>query len=231
MKTDNDHRPEGDPDARPDHRSRRVVIGTIGLATVLGAGAYGATAHLTSEPGQKSAVEIQAVAPVPGQSPDVAATASASAQPLPSVDTRGEAVAPEVVKEILEARRKMAKDGIAVKPALPQKSGAPSEDVKRVTKGSLKSGGIIRIVTAESDLTGQGELAAVAGGITKYRNVPCSQTFRFSSSPEPKRKDNLLMCWRTTATRSVVAIVVDPDGKPSREKAVTALEKKWRSMD
>jgi hypothetical protein len=38
------------------------------------------------------------------------------------------------------------------------------------------------------------------------------------------------MCWRTTATKSVVAIVVDPKGKPSRDKALAAIEQKWRSM-
>ncbi|MDI6101619.1 hypothetical protein QLQ12_23645 [Actinoplanes sp. NEAU-A12] len=146
------------------------------------------------------------------------------------MDASGSPLPEKVVEGIKEARRKMAEDGVKRMPALPQKAIPPDADFQRTTKGSLKEGGILRLLTARSDLTGQQELAGVAGGVTKYRNVPCSQTFKFSTNPAPRKRPNLLMCWRTTPKKSVVAIVVDPGGNPSREKAVRALEKKWRAM-
>ncbi len=133
-------------------------------------------------------------------------------------------------KSIEAARERMRKDGVEVQRALTPTVPQTAEEIDMTTRGSLKSGGIVRVLAAREDLTGQRELAYVAGGVRKYRNVPCSQTFKFSTNPKPARKDNLLMCWRTTATKSVVAIVVDPKGKPSRDKALAAIEQKWRSM-
>lgn len=211
-------------------RHRRATAGVAGLAGVLGTGAYVLTAQVTTDrtttTSRDAAIGAVATAsagpsgtPVPPNSSTPPA-AETSASPIPS----------KVVEEIKEARRKMADDGVPVKrPAVP-KATATADDVRVATKGSLSEGGIVRMVTARGDLTGQRELAWVAGGVAEYRNVPCSQTIRFSTSSRPEKKPNLLVCWRTSAKKSVVAIVVDPKGHPSREKAVDALEQKWRNM-
>ena len=124
----------------------------------------------------------------------------------------------------------MAEDGVKVsRPREPQATTAVS-DLHQTDTGSLQKGGTVRIVSAKGDLTGQRELSWVAGGISKYQGADCSQTFRFSSNPKPTVKPNLLMCWRTSAEKSVVAVVVDANGKPSKEKAVSALEQRWQSM-
>jgi hypothetical protein len=124
----------------------------------------------------------------------------------------------------------MRKEGVEVKrPVTPQVAQTAS-NIEVITMGSLKEGGIVRIMSAREDLTGQRELAYVAGGVENFRGVPCSQTFQFTTQARPAKKDNLLMCWHTTAEKSVVAIVVDSKGHPSRDKAVAAIERKWRSM-
>jgi hypothetical protein len=227
--TDDQQRDEsGDPrTARAAIRRRRtpIVIGAVGLAAVLGGGAYVITDHLT-EHGTETA-DVSALAS-PAAVPTGPATASTAATQVSA--SASESVAPEVRKQIDDARKKMVEDGVGVKRPIPPQATAMVDDVKISTKGSLKDGGILRMVTARGDLTGQRELAWVAGGVQKHRDVPCTQTFQFTSSSGPEKKANLLLCWLTSAKKSVVAIVVDPKGHPSRDKAVDAVEKTWRGM-
>ncbi|GLW32585.1 hypothetical protein Areg01_55230 [Actinoplanes regularis] len=123
----------------------------------------------------------------------------------------------------------MAEDGVAVQhPVAPKVK--PLQDIQTTTEGSFAEGGMIRILSAHGDLTGQRELSGVAGGVEKHGNVSCSQTFKFATSPRPEKKPNLLMCWRATAEKSVAAIVIDPKGHPSHEKAAAAIEKRWNTM-
>jgi hypothetical protein len=213
------------------HRARRrtwVVAGVAGLAATLGGGAYLTTATIVNDD-TNATQEITLHKIEPSNSATGGGTSSSS--PTPILDGSPSPLPSHVAEEIKEARRKMAKDGVAVKPPVPQRTTDPNVEVERTEEGHLQKGGILRVLSARTDLTGQQELAGVAGGIKKYRNVPCTQTFRFSTNPAPKKRENLLMCWRTTPNKSVVAIVVDPEGKPSRDEAVSALEKKWRSMD
>ncbi|WP_045742005.1 hypothetical protein [Actinoplanes rectilineatus] len=215
---------------------RLLAVGAAGLAVVLGGGAYLITSRISDDT-TTTAQEIRADATTtaPAASPDLTTATGSTTEPEPATTTASPApVTSEEAAEIEEGRRQNAKDGIKVdRPATPDTaaSASPAEDVKMMTRGSLKEGGIVRVYTAHSDLTGQKELAYVAGGIEEHRDVPCSQTFKFSTNPKPAKRDNLLMCWRTTPDKSVVAIVVDPDGKPSRDKAVDVLEKNWRDMD
>jgi len=214
----------------------RFAIAAVGLAAGLGAGAYVITDNLVNR--SATTTEIGALAP---QSPDggaasgtpapsVTSASVESPQVSPSSQSVAQSISPEVVKKIREAREKMAKDGVKVDhPAAPQAAQATS-DVSMSTTGSLKEGGILRVVAAREDLTGQRELAYVAGGLMRHRGVLCSQTFKFSTNPAPRKRPNLVMCWRTSADRSVITMVVDPKGHPSPDKAVNALEKKWRSM-
>jgi hypothetical protein len=211
----------------------RFAIAAVGLAAGLGAGAYVITDNLVN----RGATTTEAGTPA-HQPPDAGAgswtpapTASAeSPQASPSSQGVAQSISPDVAKKIREAREKMAKDGVKVdRPVDPQAAQATS-DVSMTTTGSLKEGGILRLVAAREDLTGQRELAYVVGGLMRHRGVLCSQTFKFSTNPVAKKRDNLLMCWRTSAKKSVIAMVVDPKGHPSPDKAVNALEKKWRTM-
>jgi hypothetical protein len=228
--------PDGERDPRPRRRlsRRRLAVGTAGLAVLLGTGAYLVTDRLVNETEQTTAQDMTVIAPAAtaaptssGMSPD-APIPEPSAAPTPQAS--GAPLSDETVTEILKARKKMEKEGVEVKRPLKKGGAAQAANVEATTEGSLSTGGIVRMVTAKEDLTGQRELAWVSGGITKYRDVPCSQTVRFSPDSPPEKKDNLLICWRTSAAKSVISIVVDPDGKPSRAKAVDALEKEWRSM-
>ncbi|GIF13034.1 hypothetical protein [Actinoplanes teichomyceticus] len=225
------------PRRRPGQRRALQVAGVAGLAVTLGGAAYVTTSAIVAHDATTTR-DIAAVGPITaapsGPTPSVAGSASASTPVRPSATTSATpSTPPDVVKKIKEAREKAARDGYEVQRPVPQKTeGTVDPDrVETRTRGSLKEGGIVRIVAAPGDLTGQGELAWVAGGVRSYRDARCSQTFKFSTSPTPRKRDNLLICWRTSATKSVVAVVVDPQGRPSRAKALAELHKKWASMD
>ncbi|GGN61425.1 hypothetical protein GCM10010112_18580 [Actinoplanes lobatus] len=234
------------PPARRRRGQRRAlaVAGVAGLAAVLGGAAYVTTSAIVS---RGSATTTDGAAPIiPATSPpstpkDVEPVAPATttqearkAKPsptIPTTDVTGKPLSEEVRQRIKEARRKMAEDGVEVQHPVTPKAVRPLGEVQTTTEGSFAEGGMIRILSARGDLTGQRELSGVAGGIEKYGNVSCSQTFKFATSPRPAKKPNLLMCWRATPDKSVAAIVVDPKGNPSRERAVAAIQKKWKTMD
>ena len=232
---------------RPPRGRAKMAAGAAGLAVVLGIGAYAVTDKLvepddpmadrvapaqvpvaappepsTPEPSTPAAApSVSKASSPPPTSPSPAAT---SATPTPSLPAK-------VAASIKAAREKMAKDGVQVKhPPLLQQTIAPVVGLSRTTVGTLKNGGIVRVVSARSDLTGQQELAWVAGGITEHGADKCSQTVKLYNKPQPEKKANLLLCWRTSATKSVVAVVVDPQGRPSTPKALAELDKKWMSM-
>ena len=216
-------------------RRTRMAVGATALAVLLGGGAYLITDQVTKNSGETTEIaalaspeaSVSPGAPSPSGSSFVSsATPQTSATPSGS----GQSISPEVRESIEAARDKMLKDGVPVKHPVVPKVAQTVGNVEITTTGSLKEGGIVRIEAARANLSGQRELAYVAGGVKEYRKVPCSQTFQFSTNPTPAKKANLLMCWRTTPQKSVVAIIVDPKGKPSRDKAVDALEKKWRTM-
>lgn len=227
---------------RPN-RWGRVMAGTTAAAAVLGVSAYVITGQLVSQQQESTAENV-----LPAVTPETAMnespngrTARPSATPHAATMTSPAGVAAttipsdapipsDVVDEIEEARRKMAEDGVPVKPPVTPETTQTAADIKMTTKGSIKEGGIVRMITARGDLTGQRELAYVAGDIKEYRGASCTQTFKFSNNDRPKKRDNLLMCWRTSAEKSVIAMVVDPKGRPSRDKAVNALEKNWRRL-
>jgi hypothetical protein len=226
------NQPTTDPVRR---RNRQIAIGAVGLAAVLSTGAYFVTDRLTDK--DTSTTDVRALAPVVASESARPASVAPSGGPSPSASLAAPAsaaastmaITPEIRKQIDDARKKMAQDGVAVKRPV---SAASREvaDLTSTTEGSLDKGGIVRMVTARGDLTGQQELAWVAGGTKKHRGVPCSQTVRFSADAAPQKKANLLICWRTSAKKSVISVVVDPKGHPSSDKAVDALEEKWRSM-
>ncbi|GIE88755.1 hypothetical protein [Actinoplanes regularis] len=243
MTTRDDDRPSDDSPPpplnrrRPGHRRTRIVAGAAGLAAVLGGAAYLTTSAIVSKDSNTTtdeAAPVRLITPAPSPSNESAAparttTSETSSSAIPTTDVTGNPLPEEIRERIREARRKMAEDGVPVQHPVAPKA-KPLRDVQTTTEGSFAEGGMIRILSARGDLTGQRELSGVAGGIEKHGNVSCSQTFKFATSPRPEKKPNLLMCWRATADKSVAAIVVDPNGHPSREKAAAAIEKKWKAM-
>jgi hypothetical protein len=151
-----------------------------------------------------------------------------SRTPSPSASARTKTAA----ERVAAAHSAAAEDGVEVQRPLPAATAAGAlEDLTVTDSGSLREDrGTLRVVSAHGDLTGYKELAWVADDGDAVGFARCSQTFRFAGNAKPARKPNLLVCWRTSAAKSVYTVMVDLDGRPSKQDSVAALAKRWSAM-
>lgn len=230
-----------DPDAaRRSRRRKQAAVGAVGLAAVLGGGAFLVTeavtrdsgvpepAALAPQPAATSAATSAAPSATPAKKASRPPAVSVSRTPSPSVSTPTKTAA----ERVAAARSAAAKDGVKVQRPLPAATAAGVvEDVTVTDSGSLREdGGTLRVVSARGDLTGRQELGWVADDGDPVGSARCSQTFRFAGNTKPARKPNLLVCWRTSAAKSVYTVTVDLDGHPSKQDSVAALAKRWNAM-
>jgi hypothetical protein len=230
-----------DPVAARRIRHRKQVVAGLGLAAVLGGGAIYATQTLTHGPdsiaphaegpapmASVGSVSSGAVAPAsrPPSSPAPAAGTSSPVAPSAPAD-------PQSANErVAAARSAAAKDGIPVQRPVPQVTAAAVvPDLKVTNFGSLRRDRkTLRVVSGRGDLTGQRELAWVADDGVPVGDARCGQNFRFANHAKPARKPNLLLCWRTSADKSVFTVMVDVSGHPSKRDSVAALDKQWNRL-
>jgi hypothetical protein len=219
-------------------RNRRTVLGVAGLAAVLGVGAFVVTDQLTKKPPTPRVVAEPAVSS-PSAGPSSAATTDAaptSRATGPVLPARAQASpSPSTVKErVDQARSANERLGTEVRSPLTSKVGgyvADPSKIKVETIGTVsKDRRQMRVVSAPLDLTGQRELAWVADGGEPYRGAHCSQTIKMSNNAEAKVRPTLLVCWRTSATRSAYTLLVDLDKKPSKEDSIAALDRAWAKL-
>jgi hypothetical protein len=244
MSQNDDDRPRDDgvheSTAEPPHpdgnrRRKRVVLGAIGLAAVLGAGAYliaDQAADHKSSPGDTGAL-APAIAPTspPPAGPSAAplARASASASPATPSGTTSPAPNASVAEEIRRAREQAAKDGHPVQRPL---TAAADAETGAVSERSVArpAGGSLRVITAKFDLTGQRELLWAADKGKPVGDARCTQNVRFSEEMKPAVHPNLLLCWRTSADRSVATVLVDQSGTPSTAESVQIINHEWAKL-
>ena len=218
-------------------RRYRQVVGAVGLAVLIGGGAFLVTETLNDEAGVIATDSLPQTSMTPPSDPRSAQPSAAQAgpsgiartvspRPVPSVSITSKSVE----QEIRDARRAAAKDGVPLqRPRATQPVTAA--DVTVTDSGSLrKDRTTLRVVSARADLTGQRELGWVAGGAERHGDAMCSQTVQFANSGGPHKIPNMLICWHTSATRSVITVMVNVDGHPSRRDSVAALDKRWAEL-
>ncbi|MEV0900320.1 hypothetical protein [Actinoplanes sp. NPDC049802] len=92
--------------------------------------------------------------------------------------------------------------------------------------------GTVRIVTARRDLTGDRELVLAGDDGTEVGDgVRCTTDVRrgtiiSSEAPSPAT----LLCWRTSAERSVITMATAPDGEPSTADSVELIQREWERL-
>lgn len=232
-----------DDDSRR-HR-RRAVVGTAGLTAVLGSGAYLTTTWIVNDDSRPVATTEAVGTATPESTAARPASAGVTTTPsravpssaAPETGTTGRA-APEPSRyappeqRVDAARKAAAENGVdLMHPVVPGGAASgPAVDTQVRTTGSVKEGGTMRVITAHGDLTGTRELSWVAGGVTEHGGVRCSQTIKLANEATPERRRNLLICWRTSAKRSVVTVTVDLGGKPSKARSVEVIEREWAGL-
>jgi hypothetical protein len=203
---------------------------------LIGGGAFVATEALTEKSGI-IASESGSQATLPPPSNPAGDTPTGHPPARPSGVARTPSPAPTVTvptksaeQRIKDARSAAAAAGVPLMRALTQ-APQPVVDVTETNSGSLqKDRRTLRVVSANGDLTGQRELAWVAGKGEPAGDATCSQTVHFSNNAKPAKKPNLLICWKVSAARSVFTVMVDLNGRPSREDSVAALDKRWAQL-
>jgi hypothetical protein len=99
------------------------------------------------------------------------------------------------------------------------------------TYGHENSNHIVRVVAARADLTGTLELAWAADAGHKVGAVNCTNTTRLTPDQPPRVRPTLMLCWRTSPSLSVYALVIDPKATspvPTTDAAAT-VDAVWRS--
>jgi hypothetical protein len=216
-------------------RRVRVGLGLAGLA-VVGVSSYAVTDHLTAHEATTAGKSASSAAVdtdeagVPGNADpsSPAATTSPAATAGPGSEPRTDA------ERVAAAKSFAADHGVKeFHPVLPKdvpELSAAAAAAKETSIGSVKQGWTMRIITAKGDLTGQRELGWVAGGVMKVGRVSCSQTFQLANEEKPTVKPSLLVCWQTSATKSVATVAVNLRGRPSPNQSAEVIRREWRKL-
>ncbi|HEU4347088.1 MAG TPA: hypothetical protein VFR35_04790 [Actinoplanes sp.] len=185
-----------------------------------GASSAGASSGASSSSGA-----AQSAAPAKAGKPGGTATVRpADPDPAPSKKS--------VAQEIADARAAAARDGHPLQRPLTAAPGAAAAigPVTVTNQGSLKTGGTMRVVSARYDLTGQRELLWAADRGKPVGSARCTQNFRFSNDAAPKERPSMVLCWRTSASRSVLTVAVASQGRPAAAKSVAVIDRRWAEL-
>jgi hypothetical protein len=226
--------------ARRARRRKQAAVGAVGLAAILGGGAFFLTearhgATIVRDTGAQGSI---AGSPAPSSPPPAAPARPATTRPrTPGADRQRASASPSPSKSlsaaqrIAAARAAAAKDGIPVeRPLVAQGLPGATGPVTETNTGSLASGGTMRVISARYDLTGQRELLWAADGGSPVGDARCTQNFHFTNARKPRIRPTMLMCWRTSAAKSVVTVAVVKQGRPAAATSVAALDAEWARL-
>ena len=206
-------------------RSRRrcALPGVMSLAVLVGVGACS---------GQPDTQAARTTGSPAGRSPTTPPTSPApTSRGAVTHPPTGPALSTSEQARVSAARKSVALGEASIGHPLPKKPVAPMRDVRVTQTGNLKKdGGILRVVSSRSDLTGQRELAWIADRGDPIGDARCTQKIRLSNNAKADVRKTLLICWRTSADRSVFTVAVRLDGKPSRRTSLAAIEKGWSQL-
>ncbi|GAA0538545.1 hypothetical protein GCM10010172_19770 [Paractinoplanes ferrugineus] len=215
-------------------RNRQIAIGAAtALVVVVGGGAFlvGSRAD-DSAPRDADAIGPAATAPagnVPAPEPQASTPPVSGTRAGAARRTRSPE--PAVRTEVDAARSRAAAAGNPVQrpltPSAQPKIAAAAVDSLVEEERPLPGGGTLRIKSARYDLSGQGELLWAADGGTPAGGALCTQNFRFAQGQKPAVRANMLLCWRTTADRSVTVLAVTPEEVPNSAQVLNVLDTQW----
>lgn len=219
--------------SRRIRRNRRAAIGLAGLAAVLGAGALlvtdraAETSGAIAEPGAQAAH----VAPSPPSRSPAGPTKPSAAPSSARAKSPSRSATATSVQERLDAARS-ANKRLGTEVRRPLTAAAAQVDpakVKVMQTGSNRVGRMMRVSSARLDLTGYRELAWVRDG-KRHGDATCTQKITVSPDVPPRERPTLLICWRTSAKKSVYTVAVDFKKRPPVAASIAELEKAWAAM-
>ena len=225
---------------RPPGRRRRWAVGAVALMAVLSPAAYFVTAQL-GDHRSTSARDRGATGPAAATAsaspatlsagpssagPPVASPSSHPAAPSPAGSPAPAPKRASVDDKIRAARAAAAKGGHPLQRALTAAAGEGPVSERTETTAE----GTIRVVSARFDLTGQQEMLIAADRGRPVGDARCTHRVHFSNAAAPREIPNLLLCFRTSATRSVVTLAVGKQGSPSAATSTAVIAREWAKL-
>jgi hypothetical protein len=229
--TDGTYDPEA---ARRSRRRKQAIVGAVGVVAILGGSAFFVTEAMTAK---ETIVPEAAYAPPAPSSPG-----PATASVRPPAAGRTTRVPAAKLSRMPSAQPKTTKPVGALSDSDLQPTADPLRPLPRPNEvvpdsaitvsetGSLRAGGTLKVVSARADLTGQRELAWVADGGRTVGDAECSQKIRLSPDAPARVRPTLLLCWRTSGTKSVYTVAVNRKGRPSTRASIAALDRRWAEL-
>ena len=229
---------------RRARRRKQAMIGAVGVVSLLGAGAVAAT-QLLDDSGAASTSRAGALEPIvssavpsvaSGAPPSVSATPTTSAKAGTTPTTKAGTATPRpktTAERIAAVRSLAAKPNNQVRrPPEPKGAAAaiPVNTADVTTTQSEQNGERLIVASARQDLTGYNHLGLVADPGIKYGDARCTKKIKVRAAEKPRERPTLLICWRTTATKSVYTMAVKLDGRPDPKLSVAALDKEWAKL-
>jgi hypothetical protein len=201
--------------ATAEQRRRRrtqAIVGTIGLAAILGPTAYFVTAQVLDQRQHTITRESVALAPV-------MPTGEATPEPAETSESPG----PPVRSTIAAVRRSTSPTPV------PSASDGQfsAQGIGVDEQNYTTADGTVRVQSARFDLTGQRDLSMAGDSGRPYGTARCTQNMRFPDDPNVREVPSMLLCWRTSLNRSVVTMAVAASGRPSAARSIQLLDQEW----
>lgn len=213
-------------------RRKKALVAFLGLAAVLGGGSYGITTWLAARDSITTITD--ALVPVTASSPTAHPRASASVRSARPKRTPAPGPAPVTKSAARQQYRPsptptstLTDDQIAAVQVghLLERPHAASAVV--VTNETAADGSLIRVVTARRDLTGQWESLWAADAGRPVGPARCTDNFKINGSSYAEVRPGMLLCWRTSAAKSVVTIATAGSGRPAADSSVAVVNREW----
>lgn len=217
-------------------RRKKALVAFLGLAAVVGGGFYGVTTWLAARDSITTITD--ALGPPPASSATARPRASATRTtrpkrtPAPGPAPMTKSAARQQYRPSPTPTSTLTDDQIAAVQVghlleRPHPTGSASANIVTVTNETAADGSLIRVVSARHDLTGQWESLWAADAGRSVGPARCTQNFRINGSSYAEARPGMLLCWRTSATKSVVTVATVKSGRPSAASSVAVVNREW----
>jgi hypothetical protein len=230
-----------------EHRARkrrRIIAVVTAFGVVLGASSYvgtslivsrndsvtgdtGALAPIVShEPGTPPAPSGESASPpgpMPGLGPATKSAVRQSSLPSPTPSASAmtdEEMASRQVSRLIEPRPIGSGMGIAAERAADRAAVNVHNEV-------TPEGANVRVVSARYDLSERRNLLWAADAGKPIGAVRCTKNFKTDDESMALIRPGLMMCWRMSAAKSVIAIAT---GRPQEIYGAAVVDREWASL-
>jgi len=216
---------------RRNQRRKQLGVGLAGLAAIVSAAAFAAQSGLIDLTPSRSTAARKPVPPVS------APHRQTQQKPLPSASRTTAVVAPTRGRATRAAVRQKKSPPPPPPPPPPSRpnpaSAASAASAAGLVAGELRrrnetvESGTIQVTSAGFDLSGRPELAVAGDRGRAVGRARCTKNVRPAAAERVRAMPSMLVCWRTSATRSVVTVAVADHGRPAEAESLAVIEREW----